>query len=253
MNMSMTPFRLFTLSMVFSFLNCGLPVVAQTPLQPEAEHQESIASRAAQGKTEGKSEVTFPSVGTSYPVVAGGLTHATSEFTVVVGVPRAVQTVIENDTSIATWYSIAISEVIASHPCKMCSLLTIDGIPASLVPNTLLPVADRSMLFLRRGGSITRDGVKVTETENHISALTIGKKYVFVVDKSPNGIARLVLNDAGIFTVADDGKTLTSIIVGSSPSDKTAQPQGFPTLDQLREAARGSGGANASQASAGDH
>lgn len=227
-----------------------MPIIAQTILQPEAEHQESITSRAAAAKANGKLEVSFPSGVTSYPVLAGGLAHATSEFTVVLGVPRAVQTVIEDDVSIATWYLIDITEVIATHPCKMCSLLTVDSLPSSLVPNTLLPVAGHSMLFLRRGGNITRDNVKVTETENHISDLTIGKKYVFVVDKSQNGMARLVLNDGGIFMVGDDGKTLSSIIVGNRPTGSTAQSQGFPTLDQLREAAKGSGMVNASQGSA---
>ncbi len=249
MTMNMTSFRLRNISIALFLLNCGLPIVAQTILQPEAEQRQSIASRAAEGKADGKQEVSFPSGVTSYPVLADGLTHATSEFTVVVGVPRAIQNVVEDDTSIATWYSIAITEVIASHPCKMCPLLAVEGIPASLLPNTLLPVADHSMLFLRRGGSVTRDGVKVTETENHISALTIGKKYVFVVDKSQNGIARLVLNDGGIFMVEDDGKTLTSIIVGNRPSDKAGQSQGFPTLDQVREAAKGSDAGNASQGS----
>ena len=158
-----------------------------------------------------------------------------------------LQTMVENNTSIATWYSVAITEVIASHRCEMCSLLTVDGIPPGLVPNKLLPIADHSMLFLRRGGSIIRDGITVTETENHVSTLAIGKKYLFVVDKGQSGFARLVLNDSGIFRVEDDGKTLTSITTGNGPSDKAAQSQEFSTLDQLRQAAKGNEGSRSSR------
>ena len=86
MNMSMTFLRLLGISILLCFLcNVELPAAAQTTLQPETEHQESITGRAAQAKANGKREVTFPSVVTSYPSLVSGLTHALSEFTVVVG------------------------------------------------------------------------------------------------------------------------------------------------------------------------
>jgi len=207
------------------------------PPQPEVEPTQSIASRAAAAKADGKAAVSFPSKGVSYPVAPDGLTHAVSEFTVVVGVPGAIQTVIEDGALIASWYSITISETIANHPCKMCSLLTADGLPKSLQPANLLPIAPHSMLLLRRGGAVTVDGVKITETENGVSALTIGEKYLFVVDKSPGGMARLVLNDAGIFSVGPDGRTLTPISGVSHTTSVADQKIKYPSLGDLRIAA----------------
>jgi hypothetical protein len=210
--------------------------VAQGPLQPEAQHRESIASRAAQAKAEGKTVVSFPSPVVSYPIAATGLTRAVAQFTVVVGTPRAIQTVIEDNTFVATWYSVTIDEVIAGYPCQICDLLTTKDLPQSMQPTRMLPIASHTMLFIRRGGTVTVDGVAVTETENGISALTIGEKYVFVVDKASSGMARLVLNDAGILSVNSNGETLTPI-VGASRATSAAKPPNPPTLQELREAA----------------
>jgi hypothetical protein len=196
---------------------------------PQVEHVTTIAERAAAAKASGSREAAFPFPGVIYPIVPSGLIHASSQFSLVVGTPRATQTVIQDEAWISTWYSIAIDEVIVEHPCSLCSLLTIDGLPASMRPAKLLPVPAHSLLLIRRGGSVRMDGVDVTETERGVAALTVGKKYLFVVDKSPKGMARLVLNDAGIFVVGQDGDTLAPI---SGPGDSTKTK--FPTLTELR-------------------
>src|SRR5580704_10694226 len=123
---------------VMLFLGMSAMLSAQvTPIQ-NSDPTPSLADRAATAKSEKKPEVSFPSPGVSYPTVPDGLTKAVSEFTVVVGVPRAKQTVIQDATSISTWYSIEIQEVIADHSCKMCSLLTLDSLPKTLQPTNLL-------------------------------------------------------------------------------------------------------------------
>jgi hypothetical protein len=210
-------------------------LVGQVSPAPEVEHLDSIQSRAAAAKAAGKTEVSFPAPGVSYPFVPAGLVHASSEFSVVVGIPVAKQTVVENDTSISTWYSIEIEQTISNRPCKMCSLLTLEGLPKSLQPSSLLPIPAHSMLLIRRGGTITADGVAVTETEGGLSALTTGKKYLFVVDKSPKGMVRLVLNDAGIFAVGDDGDTLTPITPASHPPVSHPSSTKVTSLKELRQ------------------
>lgn len=231
----MNPYRIS--SLMFWIALVALSMVAQSAITPEVEDRESITGRAAKTKAEGKTAVSFASPGVSYPVASTGLTHAVSEFTVVVGTPRAMQTVIQDNMYVATWYSIAIDEVIATHPCQMCSLLTTKGLPQSLQPSSLLPSAPNSILLLRRGGTVTVDGVAVTETENGVAALTTGEKYLFVVDKSSNGMARLVLNDAGIFSVGGKGETLTPISTTGYVASAISKPQVFPSLDELRKAA----------------
>jgi len=194
---------------------------------------ESLASRAAAAKAAGQTEATFPSRGVTYPVVSRGLNRALSDFTVIVGTPSTKQTVIKDGSSLATWYSIKIKQVIVEHPCKMCALLTTAGLPPSLQPNKLLPVPPQSMLLIRRGGTTNIDGVNVTETEKGLAELTLGKEYLFVVDKASSGIARLVLNDAGLFVVGENGETLTPIT-----GTNNGKAGGFPTLSDLRKNAQ---------------
>ena len=215
----------------------GISTFAQSALQPEAQPRESITSRAAQAKAEGKTAVSFPSPSVSYPIVAKGLTRAVAQFTVEwVGTPRAIQTVIEDNIFVATWYSVTIDEVIAGYPCQICDLLTTKGLPQSVQPTRMLPIPPHTMLFIRRGGTVTVDGVAVTETENGVSALTIDETYVFVVDKASSGMARLVLNDAGICSVGSDGETSTPIGEASRAAS-AAKPLNSLTLKDLREAA----------------
>lgn len=200
---------------------------------------ELVTERAAAAKAAGKTEVTFPSLTNTYPVEVKGLTHAIMEFTVVVGTPRKTQSVlVEDGAGIGTWYSVEIEQTIADHACTLCALLTFDKLPGGAKPASLLPVPAHSMIFVRRGGSITVDGIQVTETEKGVATLSEGKKYLFVVDKSPAGIARLVLNDAGIFTVGADGNTLAPL-TGSKQAG--ASSGSFPTLSDLRQAAGGKG------------
>jgi hypothetical protein len=197
---------------------------------PQVEHVTTIAERVAAAKASASREVTFAFPGVIYPVVPRGLVRASSQFSLVVGTPRATQTVIQDEASLSTWYSIAIEEVIVDHPCSMCSLLTVDGLPPSMRPDKLLPVPPHSLLLIRRGGAVAMEGVNVTETERGVAQLMVGKKYLFVVDESPKGMARLVLNDAGVFAVGPDGDALTPI---SRPSDGAKAK--FPTLNELRK------------------
>jgi hypothetical protein len=193
---------------------------------------ELVSARAAAAKAAGKTEVTFPSLTNTYPVEAKGLTHAITEFTVVVGTSRKTQPVLlEDGAGIGTWYSVEIEQTIADHACTLCALLTFDKLPGGAKPASLLPVPAHSMVFVRRGGSMTVDGVQVTETEKDVATLTEGKKYLFVVDKSPAGIARLVLNDAGIFVVGEDGNTLTPLNKQGGGSTS------FPTVSELKREA----------------
>ncbi len=191
---------------------------------------ELVSARAAAAKAAGKTEATFPSLTNTYPVEAKGLTHAASQFTVVVGTPRKTLAVLlEDGTAIGTWYSVEIQETITDHACTMCALLTFDKLPGGVKPTSLLPVPPHSMIFVRRGGSMIVDRVQMTETEKDVATLCVGKKYLFVVDKSPAGIARLVLNDAGIFVVGDDGNTLTPLNKQTS-----ATPVSFPPIGELK-------------------
>ena len=215
-----------------------MPSPSQTTSLPEVEPRTTIADRAAAAKKSGISDVTFATAGVTYPIEPTGLRHAIVDFTVIVGVPVAKQTVVQNGTDISTWYTIDTKEVIADRPCKMCALLSADNIPSTLRPTTLLPIPPHSILLSRRGGSTKVDGVTVTETENGISALTIGTQYLFVVDKSPNGMARLVLNDAGIYTLAPEGQALTPLAVAAGTASVGTKAGAFPSLAQLRQSAQ---------------
>ena len=193
-------------------IGAGLLLIASSAMRPAQLQEDStrqhvyrgatLKSRAVEAKAQGKRQVIV-GVPSDIPQIVPSLDHALANFLVIVGRPIAMQTVVEHDADIVTWYKFHIACTLSNRPHRL-SLVTLDVLSDEMKPTELLPIAKDEIVVIRRGGTLIVDGVTITARNPHFPPFDTSKAYLLFLYNSPDGLAYVGMEAAGTFEIEND-------------------------------------------------
>ncbi len=125
-------------------------------------------------------------------------------------------------------------KVLVDHPPVTTASLLTDSLPVQIKTSTLLPLNGNQILLAVSGGTTVIDGVTLTERTPGEESIKLNQQYLFILDISPDRLARLPLEAAGVFTIGGDGNTLSPITSRAHPVVKDVNSPQFRFLSQVQ-------------------
>jgi hypothetical protein len=185
---------------LFTVLSIGLiSTLSKVRHSKQEPSRNRIQWHIDQAKAEHRNRVTIDADVVEYMGSASqDIDEALATYTLVTAVPIASRSY-ETDTGILTWYKFRTVEYltdIRTPPCLECNSLK--------PPTDMLPLSKDEFLLPKQGGTITRDGVQVTEIERSFPFLNESQKYMMFISLYPSGVALTAGGAIGIFSVRDD-------------------------------------------------
>jgi hypothetical protein len=189
--------KLITLIIFTVIFALGLTVASKIkPAQPQEPDNNRLDWHVQKAKKEGRTQVEIPAPIVEYlgtddsenPKVA------LSAYTVVVAEPVATKTYEQNGNELISWTKFKTTEALSDlrpSRCPNCNSL--------VPPPEMLPVLEGEFLLPQVGGSIVKDGVRITEKRGNYPFYVNGQKYLMLVSIEPSGIAFTAGGPVGVF------------------------------------------------------
>jgi hypothetical protein len=159
----------------------------------------NIEELARNCRYQGKSRVVIPGPIVEYGGANSSFEEMAAASSAVIAEPIASKSYLYNPYSIGTWYKFRIIEPLLLRPPKHCDSCP----PMSAPPQELSSLLSNELLLGVDGGSLSVEGVEITQTSGCIPPFEKGEKYLLFVSFLPGGIARLAAGPAGIFKLTD--------------------------------------------------
>lgn len=131
-------------------------------------------------KARGAKSVVIDRGAVGIPPVVSSLRDALRHYTVLIAVPQASRAFIADNANINTWYDCKIVKIIADSPLSR-TIVSSPEIPWTVLASRLLSSSKDRFLLIRRGGSVTRDGISIESTGSGYT-FNVGAKYLLFVD-----------------------------------------------------------------------
>jgi hypothetical protein len=191
--------------LLFSFVSLEVWAGQSTPEHEPARG--SLAWRARQARSEGKSEITLPVI-YEYPEDPASLDLAIMDSTVLVA--KLIESkAVPDEYDILTWRKYKIVERLSKQSQELPPERDQDWQrDFALAPKSMLPLASDEFLAAEGGGTAMIDGVKITVTGIGTQELPQGGKYLmFVLFGSGRQFAQGCYGETSDFTI-DDSDTV---------------------------------------------
>ena len=170
---------------------------------PEASGEDvlfntTLQGRARKAKAKGQTKVTFPEP-TGVPTYVRGWEEVVSNYSVVVAKPVSATSVLLDPYNIGTFYKVRVVEDLSRADNSCCGAP--DGLPAGLPAP-----GPGEMYVFAGGGTLTLDGVEVTQAGLFSEIQTSQPYLLFLAGKGSRQVGALTLGRSGIFKVGADGR-----------------------------------------------
>ena len=193
-------FKLITLfTVLVGVLAIGLIRTASKVRQSQTNEPTSnrLQWLVQQARNEGRKEVFLYSPISDYlGTEVTNLDEVLSSCTIVVAQPLESRSYEINGNNLATWTKFKILEPLSEIRPPLCF-----GCDSSTPPADMLPLQSDEFLVPKSGGTLVRDGIRVTETDNNYPSFIQGQKYLMLISLYPSGVAVTLGGPAGVFVV----------------------------------------------------
>jgi hypothetical protein len=199
----------------WALLLAGAAVVVP-PAAAQQGNPGSLRLLAEQARARGVRQVDLGTI-LGCPPDVSSLTDAVRHYDLFVLQPIAAETVLENDRNLMTWYKARILKKVSNSPSSPLAPILAE-LPPRVLPHDV-PANNQQILVIQNGGTITIDGVVITQRVVDFPALIPGKEYLCVLAISRDArVAIVPLGGQGVFEITG-GDSLRAI--GSIPHPLT--------------------------------
>ena len=191
----------------------------------------TLTQIAAAAKSKGLSAVFIPSA--SEPAFAVGLLDAASRYSLVVATPVATEVDLGPDY-LVTWCAVRVDRVVIDHATATTGSLSVRSIPPDSKANKILPTQNQILIVIS-GGIAIIDGITISEHVPGDKAIELGKRYLFILDLSPDRLARLPFEGASLFAIGADGDSLSPMTFISDPVVDDVKSTAFHSVSRIQQ------------------
>jgi len=197
-------------SVLLAVAAVGISTLSQRPSQgsprlEELEQKENRRSLTIEetvelAKLRGKKQVLVPGTISLHPVVktADEMDKTLSSFSLVLAEPIAEIGYLGNSNTINSWYRFRLVDQIIQAPPRA-------SFARRELPRELFPVKNDEFLVPIPGGTVTLDGVEVTQRDQNFPPFEQTKRYVLLVSLDPSTkVAELALGSQSVLIVNAD-------------------------------------------------
>lgn len=179
------------------------PTQEQVAAREDVLFNTTLLGRARKAKAKGITKIAFQGP-TGIPVVVRDWDDVLANFSIIAAEPISKTSVLLDPHHIGTFYKVKVTENLSQSSVNGCC-----GIPNS-VPSELPALAAGEMYVFAGGGTVTLDGVEVTQA-GLFSEVQLSEPYLFFLSHDPSKrIGVITLGHRGIFKITPNGE-LTSV------------------------------------------
>ncbi len=160
----------------------------------------SFDERVQLARARGEQRIVMPANMTLYPVArsADELAELLPRYTVVIARPLEERSYITGENVIGSWHKFKIVETLAQAP-------PLPAYASRTIPQELLPIAEDEFVVHREGGTVTVNGVEVTQNDSSIPPFQASPRYMLLLSLDPTTrIGELPLGPHGILPINPD-------------------------------------------------
>ena len=180
----------------------GLCCAQRPEAVEQSDNPRSLRSRATKARAERRAILDLGTTEGIPPIVAS-LEDASRVYSVIIGVPVSQETVIENDRHLPTGHKLHVIERLSRRPASVL-VPNLSEFPAGERPESQIPEGSEMIFLIQHGGTLTINGLTITERVAGFPQLIKGKKYLFILDTSADSkISTSPLGGAGVFEISD--------------------------------------------------
>lgn len=176
-----------------------------TPLSSDTIYSRewtTLAERAQKANASGIKKVIFPAP-IAIPYHVDGLSDALKSQKAIVVQPVEQQSFPVEEEDIITWYRLKVIDDL-SPETQLNASNPIETYPKEII-RFFSPVAENEILLAQAGGTVTIDGITLTQATDDFPFLLMGKRYlVFISNQSSKNIGQLNLGPHGVLEITED-------------------------------------------------
>ncbi|HVF54869.1 MAG TPA: hypothetical protein VM934_01890 [Pyrinomonadaceae bacterium] len=199
----------------------------------DTKREGSLEWYADVAKSKGQTRINVPMLTfVDYVTNVKSLNSTLKYYRLVKAVPVEKISTIRNNETILTWYKFNILEDLSTKKHSACP----DCSPPDFIPHELLPTNSDEIVLAERGGTVTYDGVELTQSPEY--GFEISRPYLMFLEEDESGVfGRIMVGPAAVFTVNSD-ESLTAINDHPHSLKKIIKEQFKDSLKEIRAATK---------------